>query len=151
MKMIVLSGCLLCFHALSAQSIVGSINSGCLSDNGMVYSVGEVFVIPDNNPDEAGSGLVGALSQIAFFVSGTDDHSALVNLNIYPNPAEKVIHLQNSSDEKFGQIFIYSLKGEMVMHIMNPESSIDLGKLPAGIYTILTDNKNIPGIKILKQ
>jgi len=57
------------------QSVISSVNTGAVSNNNLVYSVGEIFVIPTTNPNDANSGLIGALSRIEFFVTGLNKMS----------------------------------------------------------------------------
>ena len=53
--------------SISAQDSNSSINSGAVSNNSIIYSVGEIFVNPID-PNQANSGLIGTISRIEFFV-----------------------------------------------------------------------------------
>lgn len=45
-----------------------SINNGANSSNNLIYTVGEIFVLPISDPNQASSGTIGAVSRIEFFV-----------------------------------------------------------------------------------
>jgi hypothetical protein len=133
------------------QSVISSINTGAVSNNNLVYSVGDIFVNPTTNPNDANSGLIGALSRIEFFVTGINKNIISNDLRVFPNPTTNSIYFKTSDNNSFQQVFIYDNSGRLVLHQNTPTTSIDLSHLSNGIYTILTDNTKINSFKIIKQ
>lgn len=133
------------------QSVISSVNAGAASNNNLVYSVGEIFVIPTTNSNDANSGLIGVLSRIEFFTTGLNENILSNDLRVFPNPTNSSIYFKTSNKNSFQQIFIYDNTGRLVLHQNTPTASIDLTHLSVGIYTILTDNTNINSLKIIKQ
>lgn len=66
-------------------------------------------------------------------IAGTDELTS-VRLQVYPNPARDIIHLQ-SSDE-IDRIEIYSFTGQHVGSFSNPGQTISIGTLPAGLFIL---------------
>lgn len=65
----------------------------------------------------------------------------------YPNPVKKTISIGNIEPDQ--QVSIYSLEGRLLKQFnANANEPIDLSELPAGIYILNTNNKNL---KLLKQ
>ena|SRR5688572_2301045 len=143
----------LVFLSVSAfsQNVISAVNAGAVSNNNLVYSVGEIYVVPVLNADEANSGVIGALSRIEFFVSGIDDVISSTDLRIFPNPVSNTLYFESSKENLFKQIFIYDKLGKCVLTTVNNQSSIDLTSITKGIYTIRTDNKNIRSFKIIRN
>jgi len=55
---------------------------------------------------------------------------------VFPNPAQDQLHLQYSPDVQPKQIELYDLQGRLVRSQGNAFETFDLGKLPAGTYTL---------------
>lgn len=132
------------------QSIIGSTNTGAVSNNNFIYSVGDIFVNPTSNINEANSGLIGTLSRIEFFVTGINDNLVSTDLRIYPNPTSSSIFF-SSTDNTFRDIYIYDITGKLVTQQKYNNKPIDMTLFPNGTYTVLTDNINIKSFKIIKQ
>lgn len=132
------------------QSTVGSVNVGAYSSNNLIYSVGDIFVNPVSNANDANSGLIGAMSRISFFVSGIEDEITSDDFRAYPNPTNSTLHF-SSSNQRFGAIHIYDISGKLVAQTSDLQNPIDLTSLPSGTYIVSTDNKNIQPLKVIKQ
>ncbi|SFC84500.1 Por secretion system C-terminal sorting domain-containing protein [Flexibacter flexilis DSM 6793] len=150
MKKAILPVLLFAAHVSFGQSVIGSINTGAVSSNNMVFSVGEVFVIP-TNPNEANSGIIGALSRIEFAVVGTKEQLSSASMNVFPNPTTGSIVFQSPENIPFKEVFIFDNAGRLVMQKTNQGTPIDLSGLANGLYTVSTDNKKISSFKIVKQ
>jgi hypothetical protein len=78
-------------------------------------------------------------------ISAIGDNSlAIEGLNIFPNPANQVIHIF-FKDSETGRLTIYDAMGKNVYTFMvpgNSELEIHLPCLDAGNYTIVFINKN---------
>ncbi|MGC4100369.1 LamG-like jellyroll fold domain-containing protein [Ferruginibacter sp.] len=77
-----------------------------------------------------------------------------VELNVYPNPAEKIITLQYASDQKTVTLTIFDQLGRAVLVKKLTNQNLlqeDISKLGKGIYTIqLTDGTRQSRIKFVK-
>lgn len=150
MKKIIIPILLLTSSFSFGQSLIGAINTGAVSNNNMVFSVGEVFVIPTNT-NEANSGIIGALSRIEFAVIGTKEQLHSTSMNVFPNPTTGSIIFQSPENVPFKEVFIYDNAGRLVMQKTNQGTPIDLSGLANGLYTIGTDNPKISSFKIVKE
>lgn len=128
---------------------LSSTNSGAVSNNNLIYSVGEVFVNPTNQND-ASSGLIGAISRIEFTSLSINEIEINQNLNFYPNPTSNSVFL-DIENQIIKNIYIYDLNGKLVSIQKNINNQIDLSNLQFGTYIINTDNQNIKSFKIIKR
>jgi hypothetical protein len=128
---------------------ISTINSGAISDNNLIYSVGDVFVIPLNQND-ASSGMIGAISRIEFMSLGINELVLTNELKFYPNPTSSSVFLE-LRNEIVNQIYIFDLYGKLIENKNNVNSQIDLSNLQTGTYIIKTDNQNIKPFKIIKR
>ena len=128
---------------------LSSTNSGAVSNNNLIYSVGEVFVIPVN-PNDASSGLIGAISRIEFTSLSINEIEFNQNVKFYPNPTSNSVFLE-LENEIIKEIYIFDLSGKLVITLKNVNNQIDLSSLKTGTYFIKTDNINIKSFKIIKR
>lgn len=133
-----------------AQSAVGSVNSGATQTTGMIYSVGEIFVLPVSDPDQVSSGTIGILSRIEFLTTGIDETLTADWLKAYPNPATNAVCLETNAATPVGAIYIYDASGKEVLVQKGAVKSIDMSSLGAGTYFIKTDLNNTT-LKITKN
>jgi len=125
-----------------------SINSGAVSNNSLIYSVGEIFVNPINE-DEKSSGLLGSISRIEFFIVGVNEILISEDLKAYPNPTNNNLFFE--TDKTIKQFFIYNTQGQLVELKNNINNRIDLTNLENGTYFIKTDIPNLKTITIIKK
>ena len=134
---------------ISYGQSLSSTNSGAVSNNDLVYSVGEVFVLPINQ-NEASSGIIGAISRIEFTSLSTNEIEFTQNLKFYPNPTSNSVYLE-LRNEVVKQIFIFDLNGKLIENKNIVSNQFDLSNLQTGTYIIQTDNYNIKSFKIIKR
>lgn len=137
------------FSQLYAQNL-SSTNSGAVSSNNLIYTVGEVFVIPISNPDKASSGTIGAVSRIEFFVIGVQEIISEKNVTVYPNPTNNSIFLE-TANEAVEEVFVYTISGQLVVNKPIVSNTVDLSELVNGTYIIKTNNPKLKSFKIIKQ
>lgn len=151
MKEIILPSLIFLSVSSYGQSVISSVNSGANSNNNVVYSVGEIFVNPIANDNDANAGLMGVLSRVEFLVTGLNVHLIADDTRVYPNPTKNSVFFATSGNSSFQQIFVYDMSGQIVLQATNMNRFVDLSGLPDGMYLILTDNQNIKSFKIIKQ
>ncbi len=132
-----------------AQSVIGTINSGAVSEAGFSHSVGEIYVIPDD-PDQNSSGTMGMLYQTSLQVLGISE-AEKENIKIYPNPTADFIHVTVSSNSKIEEAEVYDTAGRLVLKAKPDNGKLDLRSLNPGIYMISFRNPDIKPIKIIKK
>lgn len=132
-----------------AQSVIGTINSGAVSEAGFSHSVGEIYVIPDD-PDQNSSGTMGMLYQMSLQVLGISE-AEKENVKIYPNPTPDFIHVTLSSNSKIEKAEVYDTAGRLVLKAKPDNGKLDLRSLNPGIYMISFRNPDIKPIKIIKK
>ena len=143
-------GVLLVFPLLgSAQSVIGNINSGAVSNSNFAHSVGEIYVIP-TKPDDANSGTMGILYQTTLKVLGINEISK-DDIKIYPNPTADFINLKLSSKNKIDEAIIYDNSGRLILRTKIESDKIDLRSLNTGNYLLYFTNTDIKPIKIIKK
>ena len=132
-----------------AQSAIGNINSGAVSNSNFAHSVGEIYVIP-NNPNDANSGTMGILYQTTLKVLGITE-AEKESVKIYPNPTTDYVYLKLNSKVKLETAKIYDLSGKLISQPKINEDRLDLRSLNQGIYLLKFTNSNIQTIKIIKK
>ena len=132
-----------------AQSVIGNLNSGAVSNSNFAHSVGEIYVIP-NNPDDANSGTMGILYQTTLKVLGIAE-AEKESVKIYPNPTADYVFLKLNSKVKLETAEIYDLSGKLISQSKITEDKLDLRSLNQGIYLLKFKNSNIQTIKIIKK
>jgi hypothetical protein len=137
------------FIPIIYSQTISSINSGAISNNSLIHSVGDVFVIPLNQND-ASSGIIGAISRIEFTSLGINELVLTNELKFYPNPTSSSVFLE-LRNEIVKQIYIFDLYGKLIENKNNINNQIDLSNLQTGTYIIKTDNQNIKSFKIIKR
>ena len=137
------------FIAICNAQTTSSTNAGAVSNNNIIYSVGEIFVIP-TNPDETSSGIIGALSIIEFATLSTADSPELQNMKVYPNPtADRIIFdVKNTVIKK---VFVYDVLGKLVLTQKAENNQVSLTRLKKGIYFLRPNNSRNYSIKIIKK
>lgn len=128
---------------------LASINSGSSSNNNLIYTVGEIFVIPAN-PDDFSSGIIGSISRIEFTSLGIDEIQFSGNLKLYPNPTSNSIFLE-LENQKIDVVFIYDMNGKLISEKKVINKQVSLKELQSGTYIIKTNNPNIKSLKVLKK
>lgn len=120
---------------------------GNLKGGGTAYSFnnGETWiknvdptVLETLNFFDAETGLAKAGYDIYFFGGLTNNIEEKINvnkINIFPNPATNTLNLNISEDFSYS---ITNLQGQVMQHeaIKNASNSIDISKLPTGVYII---------------
>ena len=132
-----------------AQSVIGNINSGAVSNSNFAHSVGEIYVIP-NNPNDTNSGTMGIYSQTVLKVLGISE-AQQESLIIHPNPTADFVFLKLNSKAKLDTAEIYDLTGKLIFQPKINEDKLDLRFLNQGIYLLKFKNSNIQPIKIIKK
>ncbi|WCO00255.1 T9SS type A sorting domain-containing protein [Psychroserpens ponticola] len=128
---------------------IASTNSGANSNNNLIYSIGEVFVIPENQ-DELSSGIIGVISKIEFTSLGINEIEVSENLQFYPNPTSNFLFLE-LENKTINEIYIYDLNGRFIGNKKIINQKVSLEELQTGTYIIKTDNQNIQSFKIIKK
>lgn len=82
-----------------------------------------------------------------------NDDSKNPQLNIFPNPTSGILHVSGNGNEPL-QILIYDSSGKQIFNsqYFQKEITIDLSKLPNGIYTLKTiSNQSVKSKLIIKK
>ncbi|PIF46361.1 putative secreted protein (Por secretion system target) [Chryseobacterium sp. 52] len=132
-----------------AQSVIGNINSGAISDTNFTHSVGEIYVIPAD-PDQASSGTMGMLYQSVLQVLGVKELEK-DQIKIYPNPTTDFVHITLNSKSKIDEAEVYDTAGRLVLKTRLDSGKLDLRSLNSGIYMISFKNPDLKPIKIIKK
>ena len=132
------------------QSVIGSNNSGAHSGSDFMFSVGEIFVEPETNGDDANSGLLGILYQVELNVTGVETILESNDFRAYPNPTNQTLYFNIETQHKLEQIYIYDSNGILVHSLEPTVRKVDLSHLPEGVYFIHTNIENIAPLKFVK-
>lgn len=137
------------FGGLLLSQQISTINSGAVSSNAMIYSVGEIFVNQEDI-DDSSSGLIGVVSVIEFHELGMDEIESESQMYFYPNPTKNSIYFDTNAI-KFSEFNIFDLAGKLLYSGKISNNKINLNHLNPGIYFLKTDNEEIRTIKIIKK
>ncbi len=145
----------LLFFSLSsisyAQSVIQSINSGSIISSNSMATVGEIFVVPENQ-NQTSSGIIGILTIINDENLSVSEFDVSENIVVFPNPTSASINFRTKTNLVNEKVFIFSNSGQLVKEIeINSSNSIDLTDLSTGIYFIQFENKKHNAFKIIKQ
>ena len=132
-----------------AQSAIGNINSGAVSNSNFAHSVGEIYVIP-TNPDDTNSGTMGIVYQTTLKILGIAEIEK-ESVKIYPNPTADYVFLKLNSTVKLETAEIFDLSGKLISQSKITEDKLHLRFLNQGIYLLKFKNSNIQPIKIIKK
>ena len=136
-----------CIPLLFGQNIA-SVNSGAVSNNTLIYTVGEIFVTPAN-PNESASGVIGALSRIEFLSLGIEELLFSKKITFYPNPTSNSVYLE--TNEVIKKLWIYDNNGKLISVKNISNNKVELGNLQTGIYFIKPNNSSKKSFKIIKK
>jgi len=131
-----------------SQTAIGGLNSSGMSSENLIYSVGEIYVVPTNQ-DETNSGLLGIFYQ-NFKTLGINE-IVVENVSIYPNPTTDFINFKVNSKIKLSEVEIFDLSGKIIFTQRVNNETIDLQKLSKGTYFLRFKNSTIKPIKIIKN
>lgn len=69
-------------------------------------------------------------------------------LKVYPNPTQGQLHISTSLEE----LTVYDVYGKAVMTLTNPDSVVNISRLPAGVYYLFgLGDSNVYQTKIIKK
>ncbi|AWH86051.1 hypothetical protein HYN59_13430 [Flavobacterium album] len=140
-KLLILFG--LAVSGVYAQS---GVNSGAVSGNSLIYSVGEIYVLPVGNPNGASSGTIGAISRIEFL--GIDEIAVTEKgIKVYPNPTAHSVYFETT--EIISNVEVYDTNGRLVISLKPQNNQADLSILQSGTYIIRTNNNQ--SFKVIKK
>lgn len=145
LKLIFLSG----FIPITHSQELNSVNSGSYSFNNLIYSVGEVYVIPSNK-DKTSAGIIGAVSTINNTTLGIDDYDISQKIKYFPNPTNQSLFI-NSNEIIIKELSLFDINGRLIATKKVINNQINLENLQAGIYFIKTDNPKVQAFKIIKK
>lgn len=134
-----------------SQALIGGINSGGVSNDNLIHTVGEIYVLPAN-PDEQNSGIIGVVYQTVLNVLGVNEViSEQEKVSIYPNPTADYITINISSKVKLQDVSIYDVSGKLVSQKTVNGNRIDLSFLLKGVYLLTFKNSALKPIKVIKK
>ena len=131
------------------QSVVANGNSGSVSSDNLMYTVGEVYVVP-TNADEANSGILGILYQVELQVLGVDDVDGVQSMSIFPNPVNQQLHISVPVGQRIESIQLYDIGGKHIGTYSVIANTVNLEQVKTGIYVLKTNVKTIKPIKLIK-
>lgn len=131
-----------------SQSI-GNINSSAISGNSSMISVGEIYIIP-NDENSSSSGTMGLISQTNLSFLGADE-IIVNNIKTYPNPTTNYLNFSYKSEKKLQEIEIFDFSGKNIKTLKINNNMVDLTFLPKGTYIIKFKNTTVQPIKIIKN
>lgn len=140
---------LLAATSVASAQTMSATNNGALSTNQLIYSVGEVFVVP-TNANQASSGLIGAVSRIEFTSLSIDEIDTADRVRFYPNPTSGSLFL-DIAEGSVHKVSVFDLSGKCLETQTLQNGQLDLGHLPTGTYLIVTDNTQLSPFKVLKH
>lgn len=135
----------------NCQSVIQSVNSGSVIGLNSSVSIGEIFVIPENQ-NQSSSGIIGILAQVNQQNLEVQELALNEKIVVYPNPTMNSISFQTEKSLENEKVSIVNLSGQIVAKKqISSSNSIDLSELQTGVYLIQFENKTINSFKIIKK
>ncbi len=80
------------------------------------------------------------------------DENLLNNLSIYPNPVNKILHLNTNLELENSLISVFNIQGKRVLNSKFTSKNLDVSKLSTGVYflRIIKDSKQVR-LKFIKE
>ncbi|WP_241479976.1 T9SS type A sorting domain-containing protein [Kordia jejudonensis] len=104
----------------------------------------------ENVVDAMTSGVSG-ISSISFATLSVETVNELAEISIYPNPVKDIIHITHTNAQLI-KAEIHNLNGQLVQSQENNLTTINVNRLPSGIYMLKLYSENATKtIKIMKQ
>lgn len=88
------------------------------------------------------------------FIGGIAENAETMGINIFPNPATKIITIESEKDFKEAQLTIYNTKTKLVLQqsLQQKHHEIDISGFSSGIYFVKITSNNTTGVwKVVKQ
>jgi hypothetical protein len=135
------------------------ITTGCAADgNGNVYLAGttgsfsNIALGGHRNTLEGEDDLFLAKFSNSTNSSLSENTSNLHNIQIYPNPSERMLHIETNEPENW-QAIITDMKGSQINQMQfNKSTQLDISSYAPGVYYIqLTNNENVLNYKFIKK
>ena len=128
----------------------GTYSAGSTASLAAIPADGYMFVKwSDETTDNPKEVLVDHDIVLAAFFTGTSvGENGFENINLYPNPANDIIHIEGLEGEH--EVQIYNAIGMLVMTTtLQGDSEINISDLPSGYYLIRIDNRH--AVKFIKE
>ena len=110
------------------------------------YNITDTIALEEKMLDSLEISGVGKVILFDSLVVTSYKNYELLSMNVYPNPSEQFITIQNSKLSGLTQVSILNLEGKQVMNIQqntsNNQISIPVNQLAQGQYIIILQNKN---------
>jgi hypothetical protein len=137
--------------SLSGQNLVGNVNAGAQSGTNLLYSVGEIYVLPASTSDETNSGTMGLLSKLEVLTSGITEIGEAHEVKVFPNPVSNSLFLESTNSKPVTSLYIYNVSGTLIGIGTVNSNTVDLTGLQAGSYIISTNAEKSQSFKIIKK
>jgi hypothetical protein len=103
--------------------------------------------VSSNMPD--GAGITPGNINIPNNGTGIDALN-ISSLNVYPNPSQGLINIDNINPNEVSNMLVYSIDGRLIRHFEVADSFVNLGTLETGIYWIeLRTNRDVTRAQIV--
>jgi hypothetical protein len=84
---------------------------------------------------------------------GVASNQLNASVEIYPNPARKVMNIGNSADIQLERVLIYDLNGRLIQSVdlsnMDREVSVNVANLASGVYLVQFEAQGVTAIRRL--
>jgi hypothetical protein len=84
---------------------------------------------------------------------GVASNQLNASVEIYPNPARKVMNIGNSADTQLERVLIYDLNGRLIQSVdlsnMDREVSVNVANLASGVYLVQFEAQGVTAIRRL--
>ena len=135
----------------NSQSLVQTVNSGSVLGADSAVSVGEIFVVPQNQ-NLSSSGLIGILVQINQQNLEVDHLDLSAKITVYPNPTVSKIFFEAKESLLNQKVTVFNSSGQQVLQKqLSEDNSVDLTNLASGTYLVQFSENKSDTFKIIKH
>ncbi|MFP9098862.1 T9SS type A sorting domain-containing protein [Flavobacterium sp. RHBU_24] len=133
-----------------AQSVIGHNNSGSVNGPGLASSVGEIYVVPQNQ-NNTSAGTLAAATQVVLGNLGVNDYAVMEGVTYYPNPVQNLLTIDVKQGVNLANAQVYDAKGTQITLPRANGNTLDFSSLTAGVYFISFPETKLKPIKIVKN
>jgi predicted alpha/beta superfamily hydrolase len=90
------------------------------------------------------------LSGTSLGITGNEERTTAYSYTAYPNPARNRVYILRPGETSEKQVTVYDVTGREVIHVRTTSGSVDISRLPAGMYFMHIVDTKTSIVKFIK-
>jgi hypothetical protein len=136
---------------LKSSDFVSTLNTNKSTITGFPSDISITTWVQDNPSAQINWGYPIFVGQTIINTMGVNEHQKFITLNMFPNPATDVVHINAGQIKNNLPYFIYDCTGKQIItsEILKGDNSIDVSHLAKGLYLIKVGIENAQSRKLI--